>query len=1098
MVRKLTILLLLCLGALHVQAFQFDALVNSDTLISKSWTIDDGLPVNTLNNVVQDEEGHLWIATYDGLVRFDGEEFDIFNHANTPVIPHNRMVKLFFQEGVGMWITLEYGGVLLYKNGAFSHFGEEQGFTDGNIFKYQLASQGSVYFFTTKGLYKYQNSVFSKFYTSSNELREYVYDLFEDEDGSCWLATNSGLVHKTKDGVDVYSVGNLPSENVIYFARKIRAGNFLVGTLLGLYEFKNGKFYSEDSFRQMDQVAAKTFYEDDQVTLISSPDGIWELSDGKVEKLKGTQDFKQVHYDDFYRDTKGTLWLVGEMGEIATLQAGIATPFKEIPNAENYRINDFFEDIEGNFWLLTYRNGLVRIKESKVRTIGRKEGLSEDNILALLEDSKGRLWVGTRGGGLNKIEQNSITHYTLYDSISTNVIQALREDNDGRIWIGNYQKGIDIYDNGRFDHIDIGRNVDANDIRSILFTKSGDIWIGTYGGLVKLDQNTLEPTLFTQKNGLSGQKVRYIIEAVDQSMWIGTLDGGVSRYKNGRFTAYTTHDGLSSNNIRSIYEDKDDPGTMWVGTENNGLNRIRGNSIKFINGEDGLPDYNIHWISQDSHGWLWMLSNRGVFKIKKEQLNEYLDGRSSSFQIIEFGKEDGMRNPEGNGSFQEAGIQSKSGDFIFATQAGISIFSTKEADPNVFNPTIKFINILAGGHEYPTDTLKLEPEVDDIQIQVRAIEFSSPEKTKYRYRLSLIGEEGSKKDWVETGKNNSFFFNELRPGRYQFNVQATNNEGAWSPNTGSIVFEITPKFYQKIWFWAFLVVLIVVAAYQYSVFRNKVLIKKQREMQAVIEEQTKALRLEKQQIEQRNSIIEQQAEALRVSNTTKDRFFSIIAHDLKNPFQAMLFFSEDLYKSLDKVSKDELKERIGIIKESSNRLYKLTDNLLQWARLQSKQVEPDRTVFSVDDLIKSNIELIEQLAQRKDITLSWEVENGLQLFADKNMMDTVIRNLLSNAIKFTRKGGRVCVNAISDARSVTISISDTGIGMNEKMLENLLKLDAEVTRDGTENEKGTGLGVIICQQMVALNDGLLRVESEVGKGTTFSLSFKSVEELLNV
>lgn len=1098
MVRKLTILLLLCLGALHVQAFQYDALVNSDTLISKSWTIDDGLPVNTLNNIIQDEEGHLWITTYDGLVRFDGEEFDIFNHANTPVIPHNRMVKLFFQEGVGMWITLEYGGVLLYKDGDFFHFGEEQGFTDGNIFKYKLASKGSVYFFTTKGLYKYQNNSFAKFYTSKNELGEYVYDLFEDEDGSCWLATNNGLVHKTKNGVDIYNVGNLPSENVIYFASKIRNGIFLVGTLQGLYEFKNGTFYAKDSYSSMGRVEAKTLYEDDEITLISSADGIWELKDNQVIKLKGSPDFKQVHYDDFSRDKNGTLWLVGEMGEIATLKAGVATPFKEIPNAENYRINDFFEDKEGNFWLLTYRNGLIRVKESKVRTIGQKEGLSEDNILALLEDSRGRLWVGTRGGGLNKIEKNSITQYSLSESITTNVIQALREDNYGRIWIGNYQKGIDIYDQGKFEHIDIGRNVDANDIRSILFTSAGGIWIGTYGGLVKLDQNTLEPTLFTQKNGLSGQKVRYIIEAIDQSIWIGTLDGGVSRYKNGRFTAYTTQDGLSSDNIRSIYEDEDEPGTMWVGTENNGLNRIRGNSIKFINVEDGLPDYNIHWISQDSYGWLWMSSNRGVFKIKKEQLNEYLDGQRGSFQIIEFGKEDGMRNPEGNGSFQEAGIRSKSGDFIFATQAGISIFNTRETKSSFFNPTIKFTNVLAGGREYPTDTLKLEPEVDDIQIHARAIEFSSPEKTKYRYRLSLFGEEVVEESWIETGKNHSFIFNELRPGMYRFEVQATNNEGAWSPNTGSIVFEITPKYYQRFWFWVVLILFVVVAAYQYSLFRNKVLLKKQRQMQAIIEEQTKELRLEKEQIEQRNSIIEQQTEALRVSNTTKDRFFSIIAHDLKNPFQAMLFFSDDLYKSLDKVSKDELKERIGIIKASSNRLYKLTDNLLQWARLQSKQVEPDRTVFSVEDLIQSNIELIEQPAQRKDITLSWKVENGLQLFADKNMMDTVIRNLLSNAIKFTRKGGRVCANAISDARSVTISISDTGIGMNEKMLENLLKLDAEVTRDGTENEKGTGLGVIICQQMVALNDGELKVESEVGRGTTFLLSFKSPEQLLNV
>ncbi len=1084
------IVLAICTAILFVSeasyAFQTIRLAPSDSLTSKNWTIEDGLPVNAVNSITQDNDGFIWFTTYDGLVRFDGLNFKVYNHANTEAMPHNRTTHIHIQQGVGMWMAMEYVGMILIQDGKFYHFGPEQGMVNSDITHLFELSDYRMFFTTHDGPFIFQNGEIKRFFRGENELQERANHILEEEDGSIWMATHDGMFYFREGEEPVkYDISDIPEQNSFWRLARDRDGTIIAGTRKGVYYFDGSQFKPVAKYKEINGLDVYRIYIDEEKRLFSTVRGLFEERNGSLVKLEDNRDDSEEAYYKFFRDSNGQLWVIGDQGTLSIYKDGRLVAFDAIRGLKDIYYNEVYEDKEGNIWLSTNKNGLFRIKKTIVRTIGKLEGLSGDNILGLYQDSEGIFWAGTRGDGLNKIDGNKITYYTLFNSnssrsISSNIVHSIVEDTLGDIWIGNYQKGIDIITPEKVKHIDFGKTPDLNDIRALYRDHEGNIWAGTYGGLVKVDQHGEDHKIFDRSDGLTGMQIRYITQAEDNSYWIGTLDGGVSHYKDGKFQNYTHDQGLSSNNIRSVYVDEFEEGVVWVGTENNGLNRIKNGKITFVNMEDGLPDYNIHWITQDENGWLWMSSNKGVIKILKSELNAYLNGKLDSFRLIHFGRQDGMRNPEGNGSFQEAGIRTNNNKLWFSTQEGVAIFeTTDEVKAQVF-PKVIISDVVAKGESFSTDSIRFDSDIDDFTIYFHAVTFTNPEKTRFRYKMGDLTQ-----DWVEIGYEREVHFSDTPPGDYTFLVQATNSEGEWGDGAGKLLVTVTPKYYQRVWFYLLLVVGLVGLFTMISKLRFQRLIKKQEKLEDVINEQTRQLRAEKSAIEEQKKVIEKQAQHLEEVNKTKDKFFSIIAHDLKNPFQAMLGYSEFLESDLQKMDKKELTESIGIIRKSSKSLYNLTENLLHWANLQTGKIKPHIERCSVAEIIEKNKSLFLQSAKQKNIQLNFEAEKEIDLMADRNMIDTVIRNLVSNAIKFTNQDGKVMLKAGCKETYCTIEISDNGIGMNDELLSGVLSLDSKSRRDGTGNETGTGLGLILCKEMVEMNSGKLEIESVEGKGTTF-------------
>ena len=382
------------------------------------------------------------------------------------------------------------------------------------------------------------------------------------------------------------------------------------------------------------------------------------------------------------------------------------------------------------------------------------------------------------------------------------------------------------------------------------------------------------------------------------------------------------------------------------------------------------------------------------------------------------------------------------------------------------------------------------------------------EKNQYAYQL-----EGFDREWTYVGTRREVTFTNLDPGNYMFRVKASNNDGIWNEEGKSIAITILPPWWQTMVFRVFavfFVLALLVGFYFYRINRlekqkiylEKLVKKRTREIEqknTLLTRQTTELNDSNTLLEERQQKIEEQTEDLvthkenleeanahlKELNSTKDKFFSIIAHDLKNPFNTILGFSELLNMKYDQLTEEKKLRYLEIIFTSSRNIYNLLENLLQWARTQTDKIAFDPVVFNLKQLVEQNITLLKETLTNKKINIEQKITDPCDVYADRNMINTVIRNLLTNAIKFTNSGGNISVNSLKKNGHIEFSIKDSGIGMSADETEKLFSVDATFLREGTEGETGTGLGLILCKEFVAKNGGAIWVKSDPGKGSSF-------------
>jgi len=243
-----------------------------------------------------------------------------------------------------------------------------------------------------------------------------------------------------------------------------------------------------------------------------------------------------------------------------------------------------------------------------------------------------------------------------------------------------------------------------------------------------------------------------------------------------------------------------------------------------------------------------------------------------------------------------------------------------------------------------------------------------------------------------------------------------------------------------------------------------------------------------EELTQQKVTIEKQRKELEGLNATKDKFFSIIAHDLKNPFASLIGASDLLVENADELSQEQVKTFSGIINQSARQAYRLLENLLTWSRMQTGSIALKPRDVDLWDLVHEVVILHTGSAENKEIILEAVVDEDLKIFADPNMINTVVRNLVSNAIKFTPGGGSIIVSSHTSDNKVEIWVTDTGVGIDSEGQKKLFRIDEQLIKLGTENETGTGLGLILCKEFIEMHNGLIWVESELGKGSSFRFS----------
>jgi len=695
--------------------------------------------------MLQDHRGYIWIGTFGGLARFDGERFTVFDSANTPGFGSDQIVSLYESRSGALWIGTVDNGLIRLQDSVATTYTERDGLPNRWVTSIRGDAEGKVWINTAAGGVAYFADKKLEPYPThrGKAVREFF---LQARDGSMWFRCGQDVVRFAADG----SIATLHSA---------KPSVFLV------HEARDGSVW----------IALR-----DQYRLVRYYQGVF--SDVPLPPLGRRREstYELLVYSFLMtEDADGELLLLTPAGLVRIVDGRVSSP-EELPlpanGGELVKVRSLFVGRERNLWVGTIAMGLIRLRRAPLTAYGKDEGLSDSNFSSVFQDREGRIWLG--GDLLYWFDGHRFRRFPRMSDIL-----GIAQTRDGDLWFGGYG-GLYRLRSGVLSHF----NVNAPAVKIIFQDREGMLWIGALtedrpGGLYRFREGKLE-----QVPGISD--VRAIAEDRDGGLWLGGLDG-LRCMRGSKIVTYDQKQGLSSNSVYDIHQDS--TGTLWVATYGGGLNRFRDGRFKAITTQDGLPDNLLLGLLEDGEGNLWFSSNQSVFRLSLKELNDFADGKISFLSPVSYGAAEGMRSTESNGGSPGGWITSD-GRIWFPTLRGVVAI-----DPTAGNrlppPVVleeAWANKLALARNGRTS---VPPGSNTFDFRFTALGFSAPEKLHFKYRLEPFD-----KDWVDARTHRTAHYTNMDPGEYSFHVLAANNFGVWSDQEASVRFVLQPHFYQTNWF----------------------------------------------------------------------------------------------------------------------------------------------------------------------------------------------------------------------------------------------------------------------------------------------------------
>jgi diguanylate cyclase (GGDEF)-like protein len=717
--------------------------------VHQVWQEDQGLPQNDVLTIAPARDGYLWLGTEEGLARFDGVHFVVFDSRNTPGLKNNTITALFEDRDKNLWIgTL--GGLFRMTRGAISSYPVPEGFSGRCVTAFYQDGDGALWVATDGGgVGRFLAGQFTVFTTKNGLTRNGVFSIAGDRDGSVWFGTHGGLNQWKNGQFTTYKTGNgLPNDDVRALCENPQGGMW-VGTRTGLSLFRNG------TFRPFDKKS--------------------ELSTAMIQVL--------------FEDNNQTLWIGTLGGGMLRLRDGKAAAYTSKDGLTGDDVRAISLDEEGNLWVGA--SGLNRFTRANVSTYTTKDGLPSDIIIANYQDRNGDLWIGTNDHGLSRFRNGKFTNYSTRQGLSSDAVFSIVEDLDHNLWIGT-RKGLNRFKDGRFKTYTTKDGLAGDLITATFVDRSGALWIGGMGGLTRFRDGRFNA--FPAAGDLLNFPVTAILEDRAGALWIGT-DSGISWFKDGRFKSLNVRNShLSDDHVLSLYEDTE--GTLWIGTNGGGLNRLKDGKFTVYRTKEGMFDDRVIEILDPGDGNFWMSSNRGIFYINKQQLSDFADGRIRSVSYGLLGTEDGMKSRECNGGVQPAGWTTREGRLVFSTMKGIAIIDPKHLKIDSFTPSTIIEGVTIDNKPVPVDATAVSPPGrGDLDFQFTAPSFAHPQKLRFQYQL-----EGYDREWVDATGPRAAHYTNIPPGTYCFRVRAA-DQGHWKGDGVAFNFVLKPHFYRTYWFY---------------------------------------------------------------------------------------------------------------------------------------------------------------------------------------------------------------------------------------------------------------------------------------------------------
>lgn len=733
-----------------------------------AWTADDGLPASAVNAVLQTRDGFLWLATFAGLVRYDGARFEVFNTGTTPQLRSSRFTTLFEDREGSLWAATEEQGVVRYRDRTFTAYTTAEGVPD-NAEDFFYDPEGRLLLDSLNGIAEWTGERFTSHSgpTPTKHNRSFM-NVFRMPSGATWYLDKTGY-HKVEQGRVSRSV-------------PVHEGRWM-------FEDRRGRIWIE-----FEERGARFLLVIDagKVRRFSSADGVPAFGTMKV-----------------FEDRDGTLWFgLRGNGGLLRFKDGAFTRYTTADGLPHNNVSRAFQDREGTVWVPT-EGGLARLTNRVVTAYAPADGLASDNTYPVYQDRQGTIWIGG-WPGLTQYK-DGVFRAVGDPGVSRELVTALFEDRDGVLWIGMWG-GLARLRNGVVDNFDA--KLAGVVVRAIAQDTTGDVWIGGGNvGLYRYSRGALHH--FTPDDGPAGRTVLSILPRANGGLWIGT-DAGLTEYRDGVFTNYGAKDGLTGNNVRSLYEDR--YGVLWAGTYDTGLFRFANGRFTRFTTRDGLFDNGAFQILEDARGNFWISGNSGIYRVARADLEQVAAGKARTVTAIPYGRRDGMNTAECNGGTQPAGIRAADGRLWFPTQKGVAVIDADHLPINTLPPPVVLTGLTIDREPVPVPAaIEIRPDQVAFEINYAGLTYVQPELTRFRYKL-----EGLDADWVEAGNRRTAYFSHVPYGTYRFIVTAANRDGVWNETGAAIPVMVIPPFWSTRWFQVSMLLVLVIALA--AAYRRRILI----------------------------------------------------------------------------------------------------------------------------------------------------------------------------------------------------------------------------------------------------------------------------------
>jgi len=1075
-------------------AFEVIGNNNKEYQIEKRIVIQKGLSQNRILSILEDDLGFMWFGTADGLNRYDGYNFKIYRNKfdDSTSLPNNSINTMVEDDQGNFWIGTNNGIANFnpYSNQSINYIEEDSSSTAlgaNFITASAIDSYGNIWFGTNGyGVIRLNPKSLEKEH------------LFYSETDSIQLNSISNLFIDSKDRL---WFGSFVEDKVLYYdIKKQKIESFDIE----LKEYQNNK------------KVTKIFgiYEDPSERIWISALNYQDTIGGIYYHEKGTNEFlsynkyisaqnKEAYYDCYNTihsitgDSTGNIWFSSVLGGLFKFQFGENPEayFVESPISDS-RIYSIYRSSNGLIWIGTNGHGLeISIPAStdfNIISESTNSNFEIESIRAICE-GKDNYWVGGYYGfaKISKDFQNiRMVHYASLYSL------AIIDNMPNYVLTGSEGGGLRLFDIESEEMVDFSYNEDDSNITNLKYIyviyplNDTLILLGTDNGLYgvnTINHNTYKFPFNPQnsKEHIEGVAVRTIYTDRYDNTLIGYVKGGVGKLDLQKqvvdvFSELPDFANIHNfNPINSIYQDKTDK--YWLATSN-GLLKLSDNKDFFvlIAEENGLPNSHIYSILPDKKDNLWMSTNNGLCCFSP-------DGNI----FRNYDVNDGLQNNEFNtGAFGS----SSNGDLFFGGISGFNYFNPEKIKQNSIIPKLVITDIKSYNNriclskdELEKGVLEIPSDNEVFTIEFAGLSFINSQNNNYTYFVSQLGDE-----WIDLEDQHEITFYGLSPGTYNLQIMASNNHGLWLKKPFKLTILVYPKFYESNLFKWLMTILLAILIIIGIRIRLRNITGQKNKLQLLVNEKTSQLTDTNKDLHKEIEKHSETAKELVKTIKTKDRFLSIIAHDIMGPLGVIQGFTDILINNYREFTEEEKQSFVKTINSTVKELSSLLTNLLQWSRIQNNNLEPQLSKINVLHTLNEVLQLLQGNINKKEITLIVNIDKNETVYADRNMLLTIFRNLISNALKFTPENGQIAINSMQKEDKLEVNVSDTGVGIKEEDIKKLFNTDLNFSTKGTNNEAGTGLGLNLVNEFITLLGGKLWIKSAVNHGTIiyFTLPLK--------